>query len=111
MLPEKEAVVLKFAGDPMGKAVFASVPSHMDVYGWRREYANAMYYTYQEKLRKTEDWDFRNLPPIWELSPVRNPDGSDLKYPDRRRFKEWQLVPVYYRCKTDRKGVSMTKGS
>ena len=41
---------MKFAGNPTGKPVFASVPSHMDVHGCRREYANAMYHRYQEKL-------------------------------------------------------------
>ena len=109
VLPGKEAAVLKFAGNPAGKPVFASVPSHMDVHGCRREYANAMYHTYQEKLRKTEGRDFRNLPPIWELRPVRKPDGSYLKYPDGRRVKEWQLVSSYYRCKNDRKGVVYDK--
>lgn len=109
VLPGKEAAVLKFAGNPAGKPVFASVPSHMDVHGCRREYANAMYHTYQEKLRKTEGRDFRNLPPIWELRPVRNPDGSYLKYPDGRRVKERQLVSSYYRCKNDRKGVVYDK--
>lgn len=105
----KEEAVLKFAGNPAGKPVFASVPSHMDVHGCRREYANAMYHTYQEKLRKTEGRDFRNLPPIWELRPVRKPDGSYLKYPDGRRVKEWQFVSSYYRCKNDRKGVVYDK--
>ena len=66
VLPGKEEVVLKFAGNPTGKPVFASVPSHMDVHGCRREYANAMYHRYQEKLWKTEGRDFRSLPPIWE---------------------------------------------
>ena len=109
VLPGKEAAVLKFAGNPAGKSVFASVPSHMDVHGCRREYVNAMYYTYQEKLRKTEGRDFCNLPPIWELRPVRKPDGSYLKYLDRRRVKEWQLVASYYQCKNDRKGVVYDK--
>ena len=109
VLPGKEEAVLKFAGNPAGKPVFASVPSHMDVHGCRREYANAMYHSYQEKLRKTEGRDFRNLPPIWELRPVRKPDGSCLKYPDGRRVKEWQLVSSYYRCKKDRRGVVYDK--
>ena len=105
----KEEAVLKFAGNPAGRPVFSSVPSHMDVHGCRREYANAMYHSYQEKLWKTEGRDFRNLPPIWELRPVRNPDGSYLKKPDGRRVKTWQLISSYYRCKKDRRGVVYDK--
>ncbi len=109
VLPGKEEAVLKFAGNPAGRPVFSSVPSHMDVHGCRREYANTMYHRYQEKLRKTEGRDFRNLPPIWELRPVRNPDGSYLKKPDGSRVKTWQLVSSYYRCKKDRRGVVYDK--
>ena len=109
VLPGKEESVLKFAGNTAGKPVFASVPSHMDVHSYRREYANAMYHSYQEKLRKTEGRDFRNLPPIWELRPVRNPDGSYLKKPDGSLVKTWQLVSSYYRCKKDRRGVVYDK--
>ena len=60
VLRGKEEAVLKFAGNPAGRPVFSYVPSHMDVHGCRREYANAMYHRYQEKLRKTEGRDFRN---------------------------------------------------
>lgn len=109
VLPGKEEAVLKFAGNPAGRPVFSSVPSHMDVHGCRREYANAMYHRYQEKLWKTEGRDFRNLPPIWELRPVRNPAGSYLKKPDGSRIKTWQLVSSYYRCKKDRRGVVYDK--
>ena len=98
VLPGKEEAVLKFAGNPAGKPVFASVPSYMDVHGCRREYANAMYHSYQEKLRKTEGRDFRDLPPVWELRPVQKPDGS--------RVKEWRLVSSYYRCRKDRQGAA-----
>lgn len=109
VLPGKEEAVLKFAGNPAGRPVFSSVPSHMDVHDCRREYANAMYHSYQEKLWKTEGRDFRNLPPIWELRPVRNPDGSYLKKPDGSRVKTWQIVSSYYRCKKDRRGVVYDK--
>ena len=69
VLPGKEESVLKFAGNPAGKPIFASVPSHMDVHGCRKKYANAMYHSCQEKLRKTEEKDFQNFPPIWALRP------------------------------------------
>ncbi len=42
VLSGKEEAVLKFAGNPTGKPVFASVPSYMDVHSCRREYAKAM---------------------------------------------------------------------
>lgn len=109
VLPGKEESVLKFAGNPAGKPIFASVPSHMDVHGCRKKYANAMYHSCQEKLRKTEEKDFQNFPPIWELRPVRNPDGSYLKKPDGSRIKTWQLVSSYYRCKKDKRGVVYDK--
>lgn len=109
VLPGKEESVLKFAGNPAGKPIFASVPSHMDVHGCRKKYANAMYHSCQEKLRKTEEKDFQNFPPIWALRPVRNPDGSYLKKPDGSRIKTWQLVSSYYRCKKDKRGVVYDK--
>ena len=43
VLPGKEEAILKFAGNPTGRTVFSSVPSHMDVHRCRREYANALY--------------------------------------------------------------------
>ncbi|MFQ9801133.1 MAG: hypothetical protein ACLR23_21890 [Clostridia bacterium] len=43
VLPGKEEAVLKFAGNPTGKPIFTSVPSHMDVHGCRRAYANVLY--------------------------------------------------------------------
>ncbi len=60
-----------------------------------------MYHSYQEKLRKTEGRDFRNLPPLWELQPVQKPDGS--------RVREWRPISSYYRCRKDRRGVAYDK--
>ena len=67
----------------------------------RREYANAMYHSYQEKLRKQRE-GISETPPIWGVRPVQDPDGSDLKKPDGNRIKTWKLVPSYYRCKKDK---------
>lgn len=66
----------------------------------RREYANAMYHSYQEKLRKQREGI--PPPPIWGVRPVQDPDGSDLKKPVGNRIKTWKLVPSYYRCKKDK---------
>ena len=63
----------------------------------RREYANAMYHSYQEKLRKQ-----REGISSWGVRPVQDPDGSDLKKPVGNRIKTWKLVPSYYRCKKDK---------
>lgn len=43
VLPGMENAVLKHAGKDPERRIFASVPSHMDVHGCRREYANALY--------------------------------------------------------------------
>ena len=101
VLPGKEAAALKFAGSPAGNLVFASVPSHMDVHSCRREYANALYHSYQEKPRKTEGRNSHNFPPIWGLRPVRNSDVS--------RVREWRPVSSYYRGRKDRWGVTYDK--
>ena len=67
----------------------------------RREYANAMYHSYQENC-ENRGKGFPHPPPIWGVRPVRNPDGSDLKKPVGNRIKTWKLVPSYYRCKKDK---------
>ena len=68
----------------------------------RREYATAMYHSYQEKLRKQREGI--SSPPAYlgGGEAVRNPDGSDLKKPVGNRIKTWKLVPSYYRCKKDK---------
>ena len=66
----------------------------------RREYANAMYHSYQEKLRKQREGI--SSPPYLGVRPVQDPDGSDLKKPVGNRIKTWKLVPSYYRCKKDK---------
>lgn len=43
VLPGMEAAVLKHTGKDPERRIFASVPSHMDVHGCRRAYANALY--------------------------------------------------------------------
>lgn len=43
VLPGMEAAVLKHAGKDPERRIFSSVPSHMDVHGCRRAYANALY--------------------------------------------------------------------
>lgn len=43
VLPGHEAAVLRHAEGPAGRRIFPRVPSHMDVHGYRREYADAMY--------------------------------------------------------------------
>ncbi len=68
----------------------------------KREYANAMYHSYQEKLRKQREGISSPPPPIWGVRPVQDPDGSDLKKPVGNRIKTWKLVPSYYRCKKDK---------
>ncbi len=67
----------------------------------RREYANAMYHSYQEKLRKQRK-GISSTPAYLGVRPVQDPDGSDLKKPVGNRIKTWKLVPSYYRCKKDK---------
>ncbi len=67
----------------------------------RREYANAMYHSYQEKLRKQRE-GISETPAYLGVRPVQDPDGSDLKKPVGNRIKTWKLVPSYYRCKKDK---------
>lgn len=43
VLAGMENAVLRHAGKDPERRIFASVPSHMDVHGCRREYANALY--------------------------------------------------------------------
>lgn len=43
VLPGMENAVLKHTGKDPERRIFASVPSHMDVHGCRREYANTLY--------------------------------------------------------------------
>lgn len=63
VLPGMEAAVLKHAGKGPERRIFASVPSHMDVHGCRRAYANALYKQLARslgELTQTEKYSCRN---------------------------------------------------
>lgn len=109
VLPGKEEAVLKFAGNPAGRPVFSSVPSHMDVHGCRREYANAMYHSYQEKLRKTEGRGFPQSAAHLGIKAGAEPGRELSKKARREPRQDMALVSSYYRCKKDRRGVIYDK--
>ena len=50
VLPGHESAVLRYLEAPEGRHIFERVPSHMDVHGYRREYANEMYRATLERL-------------------------------------------------------------
>lgn len=50
VLPGHENAVLRHLERPEGRRIFSRVPSHMDVHGYRREYADAMYRAALERL-------------------------------------------------------------
>lgn len=63
VLPGHYDAVRRYADFPTGRRIFASIPSHMDVHGCRREYAQAFYRLIArnvDRLKRTEKYVCRN---------------------------------------------------
>lgn len=50
VLPGHEQAVCKYLHKPQDRRIFSHIPSHMDVHGYRREYADAMYKAALERM-------------------------------------------------------------
>lgn len=67
VLPGYEKAVLRHLKTQYGQRIFPHVPTHMDVHGYRREYADAMYRVALKRLGPSREWYYckRDKRGVW----------------------------------------------